>query len=776
MNMKRKLVRLFLLTAAIILLPVVLSYAGAEEKSYGSDWLYRIRDNVGRYGYINCKGEVVIEPQYMKASEFDEYGYAVALERTSSDNDKTGQYVLLDQKGNVIARAPEIRHNEISYLLTGFEGDLREGLFSPTTGTLIWYDGYILDEPANDPESTRVLVSPDGRHYGYLDRTTGEMVIPVQYDVVSYDLTQLSAPEGEYFIAYDFTCFHEGYAVAGVSDEDEWITWLINENGDKIPLPGEPVTNVHEGKLCVWKDSGHYICTVDGEILSDNYDEIRWYNNGYCAAINWYPKEKDDNEEVKRQFNYPELIILNEKGQEIYRQGNYIGHEKNDLPVEKNGYLCITEGDHGEYTEIHNVIKREQLCTVPDIPIAVDYDRELMVFTDGMYQYLCRLDGTMLFKLPFDACKASFRRRDPFKEDEDTNYLYEDGRWLLLADNADGERRYGYLDEEFNWAIPPQYIDAEPFYHGLAWCIDEEGCDLYIDTDGNTVWKGEKDGIYAAEASEALDLGGIWYKHAEDENSCVWLYIGVNSEHYFYADMTDDGWYRSDRLNMAMLENKLASVSLTRSAMETPWKKMEETVKRIDSVWHRALYDDDESTICLYSDGTYELIETMTEDGDRPMITDYGRREGHTLISEMPYRREDIHTEVMEEDGLLIYSYPVEVVCWRCRRPDGDGLDWYHPESPENEDLLPPETQGLFAINENGTWACGESQEYQGKWSRDGNMITFEKLDGSQFEMRIDEDKEQLYYTAVFRRELKRFPARTWDEIYFHDDTEDEEY
>ena len=55
-------------------------------------------------------------------------------------------------------------------------------------------------------------------------------------------------------------------------------------------------------------------------------------------------------------------------------------------------------------------------------------------------------------------------------------------------------------------------------------------------------------------------------------------------------------------------------------------------------------------------------------------------------------------------------------------------------------------------------------------------MITFEKLDGSQFEMRIDEDKEQLYYTAIFRRELKRFPARTWDEIYFHDDTEDEEY
>ena len=129
--MKRKLVRLFLLTAAIILLPVVLSYAGAED---APDILrYRIRNEDGLFGFINRDGKDIIEPQYVLTTEFDEYGYVLAVEPEDSANSEKDRYVLLDSSGTEIARAPEIVPNEISYLLTGFEGEKREGLFSPTS-------------------------------------------------------------------------------------------------------------------------------------------------------------------------------------------------------------------------------------------------------------------------------------------------------------------------------------------------------------------------------------------------------------------------------------------------------------------------------------------------------------------------------------------------------------------------------------------------------------------------------------------------------------------
>lgn len=112
MSMKRKLVRLFLLTATIILLPVVLSYAGAED---APDILrYRIRNEDGLFGFINRDGKVIIEPQYVLTTEFDEYGYVLAVEPEDSANSEKDRYVLLDSSGTEIARAPEIVPNEIS--------------------------------------------------------------------------------------------------------------------------------------------------------------------------------------------------------------------------------------------------------------------------------------------------------------------------------------------------------------------------------------------------------------------------------------------------------------------------------------------------------------------------------------------------------------------------------------------------------------------------------------------------------------------------------------
>ena len=767
MSMKRKLVRLFLLTAAIILLPVVLSYAGAED---APDILrYRIRNEDGLFGFINRDGKVIIEPQYVLTTEFDEYGYVLAVEPEDSANSEKDRYVLLDSSGTEIARAPEIVPNEISYLLTGFEGEKREGLFSPTKGTLIWYDGYILDEPADDPKSNRVLVSPDNIHYGYLDRTSGEMAIPVQYDNVCLDWTQLSDPGDWQFIAYDFVCFHEGYAIVGVNtDEGNYRRWLIDENGNEIPLPGEPLTNVHEGKLNIWKDNDWYVCTVDGEILSDSYDEIRSYHDGYCAAINWYLGDEYSETE---DYLHPEFFILDENGQVIYRHRDFFGHEKSDIPVH-NGYMGISE-DFGTFTEFHS-LKDGLCCTVPEYPAAVDYDRGLMIISDEVSELLCRLDGTVLYRLPFGAVRQGTLEIDPLTDEiTETRYFFEEGLWVFCGDNGEGKRRYGYLDEEFHWVIEPEFVRADSFRNGLALCVDEEGYSVYIDKQGKIVWKSgtpldvEKD-------RERLDLAGIWYK--QDEEGVSWLRIDPDPDRACcYTRVKDGVWEAEKWLDVKEAAARLAEEAVPPTALETPWVRLNESMKEVHSAWHRRdMYEMDEC-ILLFTDDTYEVIDNV-EDWNRDyeeyasLMKDYGRIEGNTMISEMPGAVKDIYPTFAVENGQLTYSYQAEVFMAREKEyNDAEEEIWYDPwDCLYYEDILPPELHGEIVLCQDGFWDYSNFFRHATHWFREGDTMTLVNLTGKELKLRIDEENDRLYYEGTCRKTFTRFPGKTKDDLSFN--------
>ena len=767
MSMKRKLVRLFLLTAAIILLPVVLSYAGAED---APDILrYRIRNEDGLFGFINRDGKVIIEPQYVLTTEFDEYGYVLAVEPEDSANSEKDRYVLLDSSGTEIARAPEIVPNEISYLLTGFEGEKREGLFSPTKGTLIWYDGYILDEPADDPKSNRVLVSPDNIHYGYLDRTSGEMAIPVQYDNVCLDWTQLSDPGDWQFIAYDFVCFHEGYAIVGVNtDEGNYRRWLIDENGNEIPLPGEPLTNVHEGKLNIWKDNDWYVCTVDGEILSDSYDEIRSYHDGYCAAINWYLGDEYSETE---DYLHPEFFILDENGQVIYRHRDFFGHEKSDIPVH-NGYMGISE-NFGTFTEFHS-LKDGLCCTVPEYPVAVDYDRGLMIISDEVSELLCRLDGTVLYRLPFGAVRQGTLETDPLTDEiTETRYFFEEGLWVFCGDNGEGKRRYGYLDEEFHWVIEPEFVRADSFRNGLALCVDEEGYSVYIDKQGKIVWKSgtpldvEKD-------RERLDLAGIWYK--QDEEGVSWLRIDPDPDRACcYTRVKDGVWEAEKWLDVKEAAARLAEEAVPQTALETPWVRLNESMKEVHSAWHRRdMYEMDEC-ILLFTDDTYEVIDNV-EDWNRDyeeyasLMKDYGRIEGNTMISEMPGAVKDIYPTFAVENGQLTYSYQAEVFMAREKEyNDAEEEIWYDPwDCLYYEDILPPELHGEIVLCQDGFWDYSNFFRHATHWFREGDTMTLVNLTGKELKLRIDEENDRLYYEGTCRKTFTRFPGKTKDDLSFN--------
>lgn len=447
---------LLALVAALLLL---FAHATAETK-----YLYRIEEN-GLFGFIDCEGKLVVKPQYSEASPFDAYGVAIVR----LDN---GQQALLDTAGQIIVAGDEIWCNEISYLI--YPADGNEGmdtLYSPTTGTLIPFEGMIWDEPNTDPASTRVLVEWDGK-YGYLDRRTGEVAIPLQYDAICYDWTKTSGPTG--FTAYDFLVFHEGYAVVGTQNEG---FWLIDENGDRVPLPGEPVTNVHEGKLNVRTEKGWQVCDVNGHLLSDAYDEIRSYHNGYCGALRWHYDEPD------WKGSPGEFFILDEEGQEVYHGEPFIGHEKFcDFAVE-NGYFFISEASMGEYTEIFH-LANGLLCTIPNKPVVFDPAREIMVVNSGDAYLLCHMDGTEIARLPAGVCLGDY-----YDDERVIPNFFRDGLWLLCWQNEAGQPRYGYLSEDGTWQIEPQFVAAESFRNGLAWCVTEDGHARYIDPKGRVIWQ-----------------------------------------------------------------------------------------------------------------------------------------------------------------------------------------------------------------------------------------------------------------------------------------------
>lgn len=758
---------------AILLLTLILAvffcvYAAAETDAQ-EKVLYRIQSG-DLYGYINRNGEVVVEPQYAIASLFDEYGYAAVKE---PDGDEPGWCALLDWHGNVIARAPEIYHNEISYHLTfGEGGEPREGLFSPTTGTLIYYDGRILDDPVDDPHSTRVLVSPDNYHYGYLDRTTGEMAIPVQYDEVCIDWTQLSDPSGCHFIAYDFTCFHEGYAVVGqATGEFEYRMWLIDEQGKEIPLPGKPVTEVCEGKLNIRKDDDWYVCTVDGQILSDGYDEIRAYHNGYCGAINWRPHEPYEDSDG----DYPEFVMLNEDGKEIYRHGGFFGHEKGCGFEVENGYYVIVEGSCGKFTEIYNV-EQGLICTVPGDAEIIDFNRELIVvsFRDDPViphrydnDFLYRLDGTPLLRLPYAACWNNiWGEKDDFSENYSKTPFYEDGLWLLCVDNSEGKRRYGYLNEEFSWHIQPQYICAEAFYHGLAWCTDEQGYDQYIDTQGRVVWKSSMPRDIEKEKA-ALDAAGTWYR-TDADNITYWMFIGVTDWwNCHIASYADENWH-TNFPGIEKLEEEYISIGANRTSLEEKYKRRDESVKEITSAWHSENDEEDDEYFFIFADGTYEII---AEDYDM-MLADFGRIDGQKMISEMPGKTQRSNQVMRQENDLLTCVAPGIVIFTENEKDSMLFMKepgWLNGWS---DAILPVELQDWFILRKDGTWDYiledENDDDYRetSTWTKEGNILTLETKNGTLITLYINEETGKIFYEGIARKTYRRLPMKTKD-AYF---------
>ena len=105
-----------------------------------------------------------------------------------------------------------------------------------------------------------------------------------------------------------------------------------------------------------------------------------------------------------------------------------------------------------------------------------DFKEGLAPVREGMLWFFIDHAGNVAAKLP-----PNVRHAMPLSE----------GRALVSADRDVPGRKLGYLDRAGQWAIPPQWDDAEPFANGRARVGDwRYRTTAYIDPAGKIVWQG----------------------------------------------------------------------------------------------------------------------------------------------------------------------------------------------------------------------------------------------------------------------------------------------
>ena len=269
MIMKRRM----LVCVMILCLVPVLSLA---DQNLASKELFPAEGDNGKWGYANREGSFVIPPQFDYAFGFrGNYAEVVvypsedAVNRTTGDrNPYYSEYSgIIDRNGAFVLEPIYTidpgydqgfyggRDTGIWCILSGYaeEGNRLVGWFDIESGYfsgLVWYEvwGWISD-------SRLIPVIDETYRAGYADRTTGELVIPCQYQ------------------SLDPSCFYGGIASVSLEEEEFGENgnrtcsayFLIDESGEAIPLPegifAVPYEGAHEGLVMVsdHEDANFYV-------------------------------------------------------------------------------------------------------------------------------------------------------------------------------------------------------------------------------------------------------------------------------------------------------------------------------------------------------------------------------------------------------------------------------------------------------------------------------------------------------------------------------------
>lgn len=144
-----------------------------------SDGLLRIKNEEGKYGFINTKGEVVIEPKFDVAGDFAE-GMAIV----GKSVDDTYSCSVIDKKGDVKFKLKKGWDLRSSYFKNGVivVDDDDRMVFVNTNGEA---DKCPTKVKRVSDYNSEIFVFYDGDHYGVASRKNNEIVIRARYDYIA---------------------------------------------------------------------------------------------------------------------------------------------------------------------------------------------------------------------------------------------------------------------------------------------------------------------------------------------------------------------------------------------------------------------------------------------------------------------------------------------------------------------------------------------------------------------------------------------------------------
>lgn len=490
------------------------------------------------WGYMNRQGETVIEPQWQMAYPFR---FGLAKVKLTGDGRTKG---LINLKGEYAAGPGELWFYEYDHAI-GVSSEGGEGYYDRSSGF------YLSPNPAyrtvvlwgEDGTGPIAVENQDGL-IGYLDRASGEPVIPFRFTGEADDI----AFHGKYAFAADEIIIEDA---AGRLIALGNRRFLINEKGDEITFEGgvSPVSAVYDG-IFVFSaevppdDSDTGRVTDDGEETasqSGNKGSVLTLGNGEEAVFPLYSvnrltgerKELADGEafldgDDGRTVGYgiaktdgtilygpdpalwkiwePDgdgmLCIVSEDGLcgHMNRDGQVMAEPRYRLDTGgseprytfSNGYAVIRDIDKrwpdSEHWVILDTSGKEVFSSLPEMEESQFWLDDtvmegglLWYFKDGQYGLMRVREG-----------HADFLTEPVFEDvigwmintvSRREAFQFHEGLHPVMKNGL-----YGYIDAEGTMVIPEQFQAADSFRNGLAMVL-HEGKYAYIDHDGTIVWE-----------------------------------------------------------------------------------------------------------------------------------------------------------------------------------------------------------------------------------------------------------------------------------------------
>ena len=449
MSVKRLLIMMLL---ALCMAP---SPAWAEEGRP----LYAVKDKNGLWGFIDCKGNLVMPGTFTWAKDF-RGDYALARQ------DGSGRYGIINAQGEWIL--PPVYEDIMSVSDSGEMANVylvikewkkgeKQGFFDIPSG---FFSGLIYDtvhiEWTENTDSEYIGVSMDGK-LGFASRTTGEIVIPCQY---SPDDCQGFSGDYCMVMPYDATV------------ADGWI--LIDRQGREVPLPENcyAASTFSDGLAAVWdsvRDLCGYIDTAGNVVLEPQYLSAYAFSEGLAC--------------VRLQTGEWAMIAPD---------GGIAFTRLDEADASLSSAYCS-----------HGLIR----CALPDGSTVVYCDREgnekFRLHIDGLSAIGDFKENGVAFYEVYGSSDNSYNFKDGYgvglindRGEVLTRPIFYVPDWDWRAEYAEGLFRIteistlkeGYIDERGRWAFRPVNGYCRDFRDGLA-RIDLYPDVIFVDRKGKELYR-----------------------------------------------------------------------------------------------------------------------------------------------------------------------------------------------------------------------------------------------------------------------------------------------